>query len=210
VFKAFGIGLNKTGTRSLAEAMRILGFRTLHKGDHATSQLVERAASEGLPLLAYIGEQYDAYFDVDSIVRRYADLDQQYPRSRFILTTRALDGWLVSREKHVRANQERAARGEYDGAWLTIDRDDWADEWHRHHASVRAYFADRPDDLLVIDITSGEGWDKVAPFVGRPVPRRPFPWQNQDGLGTYRPEGFVYLARRYVTAGVRRLKRYAG
>lgn len=209
MFKIFGIGLNKTGTRSLADAMRILGFRTLHKGDTLTSQLVELAVAEGQPLLTYIGEHYNAYFDVESIVRRYVELDQQYPRSRFILTTRTLDGWLASREKHVRANQERAARGKYDGAWLTIDRDGWTDEWHRHHAAVRAYFADRPDDLLAIDIISGEGWDKLAPFVGRPVPRRPFPRQNQDGVGTYRPDTFAHWARRYVSAGVRRLKRYA-
>src|SRR5687768_11885921 len=97
--KVFGIGLNKTGTRSVASATRILGYRTLHKGDEATSVSVDRAAAEGLPLLAHIGDQYDAYFDVRALVVRYRELDREYPGSKFILTTRDLDGWLASRER---------------------------------------------------------------------------------------------------------------
>jgi hypothetical protein len=184
--KVFGIGLNKTGTRSLAMAMRMLGHRTLHKGAQSTSDLVDRAHHEGVPLLTYIGEQFDAYFDVDAIVRRYADIDAQYPGSRFILTTRELDGWLRSREKHVLANQERAARREYAGSWLTVDFDAWREERTRHHDAVESYFASRPDDLLVMDVAAGDGWDKLAPFIGVKAPARPFPWENREGAGTYR------------------------
>src|SRR5690348_2859590 len=103
--KVFGIGLNKTGTRSLAMATRLLGMRTLHKGDLATNQLVERAAAEGVPLLTYLGTNFDAYFDVEGLVHRFAELDQQYPGSKFILSTRDREAWLLSREKHVLANQ---------------------------------------------------------------------------------------------------------
>jgi hypothetical protein len=184
VGKVFGIGLNKTGTRSLAAAMRILGYRTLHKGDNATSALVDLALTEGMPLLSHIGERYDAYFDVHAIVKSYALLDRQYPGSKFILTTRGLDGWLLSREKHVHANQERAAHGDYCGTWLTIDRDAWTAEWHEHHAAVRSHFAGR-DDLIEMNVVGGDGWDVICPFLGRPTPRSGFPWENRDGAGTY-------------------------
>jgi len=40
---------------------------------------------------------------------------------------------------------------------------------------VMDYFKDRPDDLLIIDICSGEGFEKLAPFLGRPLPAQPFP-----------------------------------
>ena len=130
--KVFGVGLNKTGTRSLASAMRILGFRALHKGDQATSDLVDQAAFEGVPLLTHIGSRFDAYFDVDAIVRRFAELDAQYPGSRFILTTRKLDGWLESRAKHAHANQTRAG---YAGSFLAVDRDAWTAEREAHHTA---------------------------------------------------------------------------
>lgn len=195
--KVFGIGLNKTGTRSVAAAMRMLGYRTLHKGDAATSALVDQAHEEGVPLLRYIGEQFDAYFDVRSITQRYGQLNVQYPGSKFILTTREIDGWLDSREKHVRANQARAARGEYSGSWLSVDRDAWRAERVAHEAAVTACFADRPGALLVIDVVRGDGWEVLAPFLDCAIPTGEFPWENRDGAGTYRPYGAsgVYRAR---------------
>lgn len=188
--KIFGIGLNKTGTRSLADAVRLLGFKALHKGDAATSALVERAEAEGMPLLTHIGPRFDAYFDVEAIIRRFQELDGQYPNSRFIMSTRSLEGWLHSREKHVRANIELAARGAYSGEWLEVDHDGWRAEWMEHHAAVTNYFAGR-EDMLVMDMTAGDGWNKLAPFLGRRVPSRAFPWENRDGAGTYRPDSVM-------------------
>lgn len=205
--KVFGIGLNKTGTRSLASATRLLGLRTMHKGDEATSALVDRAADEGVPLLTHLGAGFDAYFDVHGLVTRFAEVDAQYPGSRFILTTRDLDGWLDSREKHVQANRQREG---YDGTFLTVDRQAWIAEREAHHAAVHAYFAGRTD-LLVLDVVDGERWEVLAPFLGVRAPRVAFPWENLDGKGTYRPERAWDRARRrgrYVMArGVRRVGR---
>src|SRR5262249_3273856 len=116
--KVFGIGLRKTGTRSIAAATRALGLRTLHKGGRGTSKLVEQAAAEGKPLLTYLGPDYEAYFDVKSIEERFAELDEQYPGSKFILSMRDETAWLDSYEKHVLGNQARAKRGEYEGVLL--------------------------------------------------------------------------------------------
>jgi hypothetical protein len=184
--KLFGIGLRKTGTRSIAAATRALGLRTLHKGGRGTSNLVEQAEAEGVPLLTHLGEGYDAYFDVKAIETRYAELDRQYPGSRFILSLRDEEAWLDSYEKHVLGNQARAKRGEYDGVLLIVDREAWRAERAAHHEAVRAYFADRPGDLLEFDIGVGDGWEKLAPFLGKPIPTEPFPWENRDGEGTYR------------------------
>ena len=59
----------------------------------------------------------------------------------------------------------------YDAAILTAS-------FHRHHADVRRDFADRPDDLLEMDITAGDGWDKLCPFLSVPVPEAAFPRLN--------------------------------
>lgn len=205
--KIFGIGLNKTGTRSLASALRILGFRTLHKGDAATSALVDQAADDGLPLLHLIGDRYDAYFDVDAIVHRFRELDSQYPNSRFILTTSDVDSWLNSRRRHAEANQRRWAEGRYDGSLLEVDMTGWRHEWEEHHELVRAYFADRSDDLLIFDVRAGDDWTSLAPFLGSPIPNRPFPWENRDGSGTYQSEAAWHRARRRINYAIGRARR---
>ena len=53
--------------------------------------------------------------------------------------------------------------------------DPWTEEAVEHERRVRAHFAGRPDDLLVMDITAGDGWEQVCPFLGLPVPDAPFP-----------------------------------
>jgi hypothetical protein len=53
--------------------------------------------------------------------------------------------------------------------------------YERHLREVQAYFSARPDDLLVLNITSGEGWEKLCPFLERPLPRGPFPHSASPG-----------------------------
>ena len=48
----------------------------------------------------------------------------------------------------------------------------------RHNAEVVEYFKDRPDDLLVMDITKEDPWPRLCAFLGEPVPSVPFPHSN--------------------------------
>lgn len=183
--KVFCIGLNKTGTRSLHTALELLGLRSIHWGGPVLQTAVqrgpeiraaiERALAEGRPLLEDI-EEADAYSDIHALTVNFDVLDRQYPGSRFILTVRDVDEWVASRERHVHANLERQARGEYEGTFLEVAPDAWRAEMIDHEARVRAYFADRPDDLLVLDVAGGDGWTPLCSFLGLPVPAGvPFP-----------------------------------
>lgn len=186
--KIFGIGLNKTGTTSLSRAVEILGYRSVHYVHRSTSDRIERAILAGAPLhkycwrprIRYRVKRADAYLDVRAVEENFELLDKQYPGSRFILHTRDLDDWLESREKHVLRNQQRHREGRYRGSWLTVNRKGWIREWHKHHERVRAYFEDRTDDLLEIDITRGHGWDELAHFLDHAIPDVPFPHLNQS------------------------------
>jgi hypothetical protein len=182
--KIFCIGLSKTGTRSLHDALELLGYRSMHWGgpDLATAVLrgpqiraaVERAVQEGRPLLDDIDDA-DAYSDILALSENFDLLDQQYPGSKFILTVRDMEEWLDSRRRHVETNVERRANGQYDGNFLEVDLARWTAERVRHEARVRAYFAGRPDDLLLMDISAGDGWDVLCPFLGVAPPGAPFP-----------------------------------
>jgi hypothetical protein len=180
----FCIGLSKTGTRSLHDALQVLGLRSVHWGGPDVQSAVqrgpeiraavERAAAEGRPLLDEL-EEADAYSDIEALSIRFDVLDRQYPGSKFILTVRHLESWLDSRERHVEANVARRQRGEYAGTFLVVDRPAWAAEMTRHQERVRAHFAGRPGDLLELDIAAGDGWEELCSFLGCEVPDVPFP-----------------------------------
>jgi len=52
--------------------------------------------------------------------------------------------------------------------------------YETHVRNVRHYFADRPDDLLILDICGGEAWDELCPFLGLSAPVEPFPHLNRS------------------------------
>jgi hypothetical protein len=135
-------------------------------------------------------------------------LDAAYPGSRFVLTIRDEASWLDSCERHFTRGNERGgllavlrrsltriARGEkpphpLHAEWRRLvirtvygverfDRAAFAAARARHLESVRSRFRDRPGTLLVLDICAGEGWDKLCPFLGLPVPANPFPWEHR-------------------------------
>ncbi|MHA3702247.1 sulfotransferase family protein [Jatrophihabitans sp. YIM 134969] len=177
----FGVGLNKTGTTSLAAACKILGFRTLHH--HALrlspaeiNARLDRAAAEQVSPFRHAARlrTFRAFFDVRAVSRHFDHLDRQLPGSKFVLHTRDVEAWLDSRAQHVARNAESGR-----SAWTAEDREASRALYERQTARVTSYFADRPGDLLTIDVTAGQGWDVLCPFLGVPVPDQPFPFANR-------------------------------
>ena len=190
--KVFCIGMNKTGTRSLHKAFKLLGLRSLHHAPDGYSSVnqhvadaaairrqIEDAQREGRRLLEGI-EEYDTYSDIGPILRFYPLLDEQYPGSKFIYTQRDMDSWLESRRRHVERNRAAKERGAYSGTFLEIEPERWENDKIRHFEAVTSYFAGREDDLLIFNICGGEGFEKLCPFLGLPEPAEPFPWVNRS------------------------------
>src|SRR5215217_9330431 len=89
--KVFGIGLSRTGTVSLAEAMNVLGIKTIHfPCDEQTFEDL-RMGNYDLRIL----EEYQGAVDTP-VAPFYAQLDSHYPNSKFILTVRDKQSWLKS------------------------------------------------------------------------------------------------------------------
>lgn len=83
--------------------------------------------------------------------RYFRELDQQYPRSLFILNVRNIEDWIASRAMHPGNCFDRWIGIWPDVRWL------WALEWYLHMAGVLSYFGGLSDvkplgDLLVFDI----------------------------------------------------------
>jgi 3'(2'), 5'-bisphosphate nucleotidase len=60
---------------------------------------------------------------------------------------------------------------------------------------VLHYFKDRPQDLLILDIAAEEGWEKLSPFLGRPIPETPFPKSNVTQIRWMKINDIIDIAR---------------
>jgi hypothetical protein len=177
--KIFGIGFQRTGTGSLHRALTLLGFRSIHNAQ----MLFENPRHP-------IVDMYDAFSD-NPVPLIYRELDQLYPGSKFIFTDRDVDAWLRSvewlfttgrvknrwDEKPVVDRIHQAIYGRTD-----FDAEVFRERYLAHRADVLAYFANRPSDLLVVDISNQGGWKQICTFLDRPIPSQPFPHAHSSTL----------------------------
>jgi hypothetical protein len=171
--KVFGIGFHKTGTTSLAAALRILGYTVTGPNFVRDPDVARTALRRALK----VAERFDGFQDNPWPIL-FRELDAHFPGSRFVLTTRDLDRWLDSIVRHF-GDETTPMRSWIYGVGAPLGNEAVYRARHATHlAAVREHFRDRPDDLLELDITVGEGWSRLAPFLGVPVPDVPFPHEN--------------------------------
>jgi hypothetical protein len=165
-FKAWDIGLPRTGTKTFCQAIKLLGYQKVKHN----------------PRLEHLSD-LDAAADAGCVIY-YKYIDYKYPNSKFILCTRDLDSWLASAEfiytKYPSTDRDIAIlRRMMIYETVTFDRQKFIDAYHRYHDDVRRYFKDRPHDLLEMSISAGDGWEKLCPFLEIPIPEVEFPHLNK-------------------------------
>jgi sulfotransferase family protein len=183
--KVFGIGLSRTGTKSLAEALRILGYQV----GHYTEALAALSCSHGtlIPDFTEI-DRWGALTDIP-VTAVYRELDAHYPGAKFVLTVRAREAWLASVAQHFagKARYEKMHKLDMETRYAVrtkvygrtdFDAHDFAVAYDLHISDVRTHFAERPNHLLVIDISAGAGWEPLCRFIDVPIPNSPFPHAN--------------------------------
>ena len=89
----FGIGLGRTGTRSLTEALRLMGLNAVHWDDRG-AHILDRWHESDLSM----PDNLDAFIE-GPFVRWWRAADRLHPGSHFILTTRDKAAWLESVER---------------------------------------------------------------------------------------------------------------
>jgi Sulfotransferase domain len=191
--KVFGLGLSRTGTHSLTAALHVLGYDTVHyPTDRKTLETLLRGDGR-FPLL----EHYDGITDITT-APYYEDLDREWPGSKFVLTVRDEESWSRSCYKHwaslssvnygedeehrvlveVRRFLEAAVYASYE-----FDEQHFRRVYRRYIQNVTSYFAGRESDLLTLNIVAGEGYERLAPFLGVSAPTRSFPHEGTKGKG---------------------------
>ena len=177
--KVFCIGFHKTGTTSLYAALTGLGYRVSGTvGHHLPAQ---RLAKEGAQLCIDTARKFDAVEDMPWPLF-FRDLDKAFPGSKFVLTSREPESWFASIDRHF-GEMDTAMHQFVYGAGNGRAREAkerWIAVMTGHNEAVRAHFAERPADLLEMDLANGDGWEKLALFLGVAAPSTPFPAKNKS------------------------------
>jgi len=185
--KIFGIGFYKTGTTSLFEALRILGYDTVN-GDAPGSY---PGADDGATLIRQIDagdyrlptlEMFEAFTD-NPYFRIWREIHAMYPEAKYILTVRDEEPWIASCTRFYRNRRIRPMRAWMFGPHADPSRDEesrqaWLAAYREHNRAVREFFATRPDQFLELDPTRERGWERLCSFLGAPIPAQPWPHAN--------------------------------
>jgi hypothetical protein len=177
--KVFCIGFHKTGTTTLEVALRRLGYRVT--GSFGTKD--PDIAGKVHELAYALVERFDAFEDNPWPIL-YQQLDQRFPGSKFILTRRPADAWIRSQVKDFASAETPMRRWIYgeNAGCPEGNEATYVERYERHNREVLEYFADRPDDLLVMDIPADARWDHLCAFLDAAVPDEPFPHANKASL----------------------------
>lgn len=200
--KIFNIGLPKTGTSSLAHALNFLGIKCLHNPIHFRREVMRgnfKFDSEPhWQAIANFGEHFYPQLDqaypgskfilterelepwLDSIKNQFAKSDGMAPRRVIRPKDLLLDPFLLRwiydsyNGNHFEV-RNREIRIDIFGCFR-FQRERFTHVYELHARNTRDYFADRPQDLMIMNISAGDGWEKLCQFLDLPVPDGvPFP-----------------------------------
>lgn len=158
------LGLPKTGTTSLAIAARTLGYRPSKSIDY-----LEQLDHPEVNFFCELGPEIDL-----------RELKEKYPDTKYIYTHRDLNSWLDSAERYLA--KRKAEQGGKLGkisqrrnpiayGRLDFERGAWEARWHKHGQEVKTLFTNyNMDNFLPLNICDGEGWEKLCPFLDKPIP----------------------------------------
>lgn len=176
--KVFCIGLNKTGTKSLAKCAKLLGLRATG----CDKRLLGKWVLHGdLSASISVAEAHDFFHDWPWPMV-YKNMDRLFPGGAFILTVRSdPERWLRSLTRHsMRTHPKRHCRKLAYG----FDYPHGQEQHHlgiyeKHNDDARAFFRDRRQDFLEVCWEKGDGWKEICAFLGKDIPELPFPHVNR-------------------------------
>ncbi len=193
--KIFGIGLSRTGTSSLTEALTLLGYGAIHFINPITQRIIE------LEDFSY----FDAFTD-SPVSYRFEELYERFPNAKFIYAERDLADWVRSSQNlykpigfsstqefraYLAKSREESGKFEkfchnyhpnYIEAYQSLYAQfpNWEAAYLAYEQRVERFFADKPDEkLLRINIMKENTWEKLCAFLGKPIPDHPFPHANR-------------------------------
>ncbi len=200
--KVFCIGFNKTGTTTIEYTLSEHGF-VLNDQKKASVFLDDWAKRDFKSLIKYCNK-YEAFQDFPfSLPFTYIALDAAFPKSKFILTVRdSPEAWhksITTFHGKLWANGNTPTKTDLQNAfryykgrpWVvnrkifkSPDDDPYNEEilkkqYLDHIESVKEYFRFRPDDLIVVNVSKDDDYNKLCAFLNIDPKFEKFPWKNK-------------------------------
>jgi len=182
MIKVLGVGLSKTGTNSLTDALKLLGYKTIHYDAYRLNDVILEGK---IPANWRRYDTVDAVTDIPSAYF-YREILDAYPEAKAILTVRDVDAWYASICKHYRRykedfwgredNQSKLIKSVREMVWGSYFPNEYIYKktFTEHNERVQTEVS----DLLVMDVAGGDGWEKLCPYLGEEIPDEPFPHKN--------------------------------
>ena len=170
----FCIGLPKTGTTSLCEALNSMGYHALHNPEQFWNML-------HVGIYRYDSEPWDALCHFG--FRQYRCLSNEYPDAYFILTIRDKHSWLDSCQRqftqvNIHGITQELVRMECFGT-LVYDRGMFEDVYDAHNRNVLQFFSEiAADHWLLMDVA--DGWGELPEFLHCETPAMDFPHDHKS------------------------------
>lgn len=202
--KVFCVGLSRTGTTSLEQALKDLGYRL---GDqHQGELLLQQYKVRNFRPIVEFCLTADAFQDAPfSFPFTYLALDQSFPNAKFILSVRdSSDQWyrsLVRYHSNLFGGGRLPTKDDlirstysYPGfVWESVkvllnaseEEEDIYDKprlvsyYDRHNRDVRDYFRSK-SNLLEINVSDKGAYRKFCDFLGKEPIAEGFPWLNSS------------------------------
>lgn len=164
----FQIGFSRCGTTSLSKLFHGNGIPSIHWDEGRIAQRFKARMAAGedpfadYPDTVFFSDMGNA---MGTLIEPYKDfryIHQFYPDSYFILNIRDVQNWLASR-----ANHWKLVEWQLKYLRLTTVKQllrYWEEDWHRHIADVRDYFADKPGRMIEFNIETDDP-EKLAQFL---------------------------------------------
>lgn len=189
---------------SLHSALQTLGFKSLHYDTVRLNDVLD-GSNRRPDFRRY--DDLDAVVDLPTAYF-YDELMLAYPECKCILTIRDLNNWWTSVARHFSEPQLLQPSGDglkrhITKYWRRRKRHHIGRDYNRFRVQLRnlvygsevahEYIYKKrylehnerarrripPERLLIMDITSGDGWEKLCPFLGVPIPPHPFPHKHE-------------------------------
>jgi hypothetical protein len=158
----------------LSAALELLGYRVTGPNHQNDPDIETKILSIAYDLI----EQHDAFQDNPWPII-YKQLDEKYPGSKFILTLRDPESWINSQVKHFGRRNTPMRKWIYGVGHPKGHEALYLERYNTHNIEVQDYFKYRPEDLLVIELAKGDGWEKLCPFLEKDIPDVAFPHANR-------------------------------
>jgi hypothetical protein len=176
------------------------------KKDELFRELLVRQCREGASTFSFPCDWFDEdyWYKVlerkDSIAEIYGLIDfekikEQYPNARLVWTKRDLEPWLMSCARQFgefgpkggrrNLSDRMVVNRKYRFGRLFFEREAFIKIYLNFYERVENYKFDNPlENILEMDITKGDGYEKLCPFLNVPSPSSKFPHCNKN---SYRP-----------------------